>query len=215
MNTQNGQHPSDHPGDSSKRSDLGRPFTFWYSFSGDKQRLRREDYEHEIKKLGTFASIEKFWSYYQHMVRPEKLPIGSKFVLFQEGIKPAWEDKENQNGGSFILRVKTNYANKFWEDLVLSFIGEQCDCNDAVCGLFLNVKPNEVNLSIWTKPLDEEAKDIIEEWIRKTLGFNDGTRVEYRYHPRTTTEEPHPKPQPKRFERNDDWRKKSDHETRT
>jgi hypothetical protein len=30
-----------------------------------------------------------------------------------------WEDEFNKNGGRFIIRVKKNYANYFWENLIL------------------------------------------------------------------------------------------------
>lgn len=163
---------------------LSRAFTFWFSFASTKAVLTREDYESEIKVLGSISTVEDFWSYYQHMVRPEKMPVSSKFALFQEGIKPAWEDKENQNGGSFILKVKKNFANKFWEDLLLSYIGEQCEYNDDVCGIILNVKATEVVISVWTKSIDEQAKETIENWLRRTLGLSDKVPLQYRYHPR-------------------------------
>ena len=53
-----------------------------------------------------------------------------------------WEDKANLNGGRFILRIKKQYANYFWEILVLSFV---TDANDLICGLASSSKENEVN----------------------------------------------------------------------
>jgi len=35
-----------------------------------------------------------------------------------------WEDPSNAKGGRFILRLKKEYADYFWENLILSFIGE-------------------------------------------------------------------------------------------
>lgn len=52
-----------------------------------------------------------------------------------------WEDPSNQNGGRFVLRVKKQYANYFWENLVLAFIGNPIS---SLCGLVTNVKENEV-----------------------------------------------------------------------
>ena len=34
-----------------------------------------------------------------------------------------WEDKLNEGGGRFVLRIKKPFANKIWEDLVLALIG--------------------------------------------------------------------------------------------
>lgn len=139
------------------------------------------------------------------MVRPENLPVGCKFSVFQEGIKPAWEDKANEGGGGFILRVKKNYANKFWEDLLLSFIGEQCDENDDICGLNLKVNANDVNIQIWISNVDDEVRGYIHEWIKITLGFYDKIDIEFRNHPKHN--DGSQKQNPKKFERNDDKKK--------
>lgn len=41
--------------------------------------------------VGRFASVEQFWSYYCHLVRPCELSGHSDFHLFKDGIKPMWE----------------------------------------------------------------------------------------------------------------------------
>jgi translation initiation factor 4E len=69
------------------------------------------------------------------MVRPREIPTEYGFSIFQEGIKPAWEDKANLNGGRFILRIKKQYSNFFWETLILAFVKEQ---NDLMCGITSN-----------------------------------------------------------------------------
>lgn len=53
---------------------------------------------------------------------------------------PLWEDAENQNGGRYILKIKKKYSNRFWEDLLLSFIGYQCSEHNYLCGLNLSIK---------------------------------------------------------------------------
>ncbi len=35
------------------------------------------------------------------------------------------KSKANENGGRFILKIKKQFSNYFWENLVLSFIGEE------------------------------------------------------------------------------------------
>jgi translation initiation factor 4E len=69
------------------------------------------------------------------MARLSLLPNESGFHLFQEGVKPMWEDENNKNGGRFILRLKKQYANYFWENLLIAFIGEQCEEAQCVMGL--------------------------------------------------------------------------------
>lgn len=171
-----------------KKTNLHRSFAFYFSFY--KQSLNRKKkegfkYEENINKICNFSNIEDFWAFYQHMIRPEQLPIGCDFFLFQEAIKPMWEDEANVGGGRFILKIKKQYGNKFWEDLILAFIGEQCDHNDLICGLNASVKEKEVILSIWLKKMEEndERREDIKKSIRKVLGLTEKVDVEFREHP--------------------------------
>jgi translation initiation factor 4E len=52
------------------------------------------------------------------------MPEGTQIFLFVDSVKPLWEDSGNKNGGRFMFRVKKNFGNRIWEELLLSFIGE-------------------------------------------------------------------------------------------
>ena len=43
------------------------------------------------KKLATFRTVEGFWEYYSHLVRPNELPVAVDYQCFREGIVPLWE----------------------------------------------------------------------------------------------------------------------------
>lgn len=65
-------------------------YTFW--FNRRLQGVRtQENYEKNIKKIGTFRSVEEFWAFYNHLVRPNDLPNTADYHLFKKGIKPMWE----------------------------------------------------------------------------------------------------------------------------
>ena len=65
-------------------------YTFW--FNRKLQGVRtQESYEKNIKKIGTFRSVEEFWAFYNHLVRPNDLPNTADYHLFKKGIKPMWE----------------------------------------------------------------------------------------------------------------------------
>eukprot|EP01016_Furgasonia_blochmanni_P042965 TRINITY_DN5770_c0_g1_i1.p1 TRINITY_DN5770_c0_g1~~TRINITY_DN5770_c0_g1_i1.p1 ORF type:complete len:258 (+),score=52.02 TRINITY_DN5770_c0_g1_i1:157-930(+) len=171
--------------DTSGKTKLMRGFTFWFSvFKQGKTKLRSGEYEETIRRVGSFDTIEDFWMYYQHIRRPDTLPSGVEFYLFQEGIRPMWEDEANRNGGKFVLRIQKTYANRFWEDLILSFIGEQSEDNDDICGLILSVRNNEIVISVWTKSLfNSQARRSLGDWMRKTLELSDRIEIEYKEHP--------------------------------
>jgi hypothetical protein len=50
-------------------------------------------------KIGTFSSIGGFWSFFNNLVVPSRLPLEATYSCFQSHIKPAWEDVHNTDGG--------------------------------------------------------------------------------------------------------------------
>jgi len=96
---------------------LNYPFIFWFSYFKENKQKQLDDYEDNLRKIGSFNTAEEFWGYYQHIRRPDSLPKGCEFLLFKEGIKPLWEDKANAGGGRFVLHIKKVFSNKTWEDI--------------------------------------------------------------------------------------------------
>ena len=91
--------------------------------------------EDNIKPLATFSTVDEFWSVYQHIKRPDKIPVGTTINVFQKGIKPVWETPEHAEGGCWNIRINKGYANQIWEDLLLGMIGDQFDCYNEVTGV--------------------------------------------------------------------------------
>lgn len=118
------------------------------------------------------------------MIRPEKLPSGGSFMLFQDNIEPKWEHKANKNGGTFYLKIKKKYINKFWEDLALGFIGEQCEENDNICGMIVKAKMQDCVINVWIKETSKEKQKKIQDWIIRALHLNDNTQIDMFEHPK-------------------------------
>ena len=55
-----------------------------------------------LQLIGSFATCEKFWQIFCHLVRPGELTNHCDFHLFKKGIKPLWEDEANRYGGKFL-----------------------------------------------------------------------------------------------------------------
>ena len=64
-----------------------------------------QNYEDMLEHIGTFDTVERFWSLYSHIKRPSDLP-SVNLSVFRKGIKPLWEDEANKKGGKFGIRVK-------------------------------------------------------------------------------------------------------------
>eukprot|EP01017_Pseudomicrothorax_dubius_P037654 TRINITY_DN5549_c0_g2_i2.p2 TRINITY_DN5549_c0_g2~~TRINITY_DN5549_c0_g2_i2.p2 ORF type:complete len:219 (+),score=72.83 TRINITY_DN5549_c0_g2_i2:50-706(+) len=165
-----------------KDGKLHRAFKFWYCLKN-----KTSDYVNAIQPLGnSFDNIPDFWNIYSFLKRPDQLPNNSQLLIFQDGIKPMWEDEANKDGGKFFLRVHKPFVNRFWEDLILGFIGEQCDNNDLICGLIVQVRDNEAKIDIWTKDITDNLpiRENIANWIRSSLGLTEKIEIEFRPHPK-------------------------------
>ncbi|XP_069473637.1 eukaryotic translation initiation factor 4E type 2 isoform X7 [Ambystoma mexicanum] len=127
--------PSEHP--------LQYNYTFWYSRRTPGRPTSSQSYEQNIKQVGSFASVEQFWRFYSHMVRPGDLTGHSDFHLFKEGIKPMWEDDANKNGGKWIIRLRKGLASRCWENLILALLGEQFMVGEEICGAVVSVRFQE------------------------------------------------------------------------
>ncbi|ELR18705.1 Eukaryotic initiation factor 4E [Acanthamoeba castellanii str. Neff] len=160
---------------------LSSGYTFWFvRRSGARSQ---ENYANAIKRIGGFRSIEGFWKYYNHLVRPHDLPNTSDYHLFKEGIKPMWEDDANKRGGKWIIRLKKGLATKYWEDLLLAIVGEQFQVGDEICGIVCSIRFNEDILSVWNKSADnKQARLKIHETLKTVLNLPPNTPMEYKCH---------------------------------
>jgi translation initiation factor 4E len=97
-------------------------------------------------------NVDDFWTFYRHLKRPSELPHVTDYHFFKDGIRPIWEDDDNKNGGKWIIRLRKDVANRYWEDLLLALIGDQfVDCGEEICGTVLSVRNGEDILSVWTR----------------------------------------------------------------
>ncbi|KAB5546785.1 hypothetical protein PHYPO_G00075910 [Pangasianodon hypophthalmus] len=124
--------PGEHP--------LQYNYTFWYSRRTPSRPANTQSYEQNIRQIGTVASVEQFWKFYSHLVRPGDLTGHSDFHLFKEGIKPMWEDEANKNGGKWIIRLRKGLASRFWENIILAMLGEQFMVGEEVCGVVVSIR---------------------------------------------------------------------------
>ena len=105
---------------------LQNAWTLWF-FKNDKGR----SWEENQKPIITVSTVEDFWSLYNHVVVVSKLPPGSDYSLFKEGISPDWEDPRNQAGGRWMIhldkRKRSECLDTYWLEIMFYLIGEQAD----------------------------------------------------------------------------------------
>ncbi|XP_028821291.1 eukaryotic translation initiation factor 4E type 2-like [Denticeps clupeoides] len=158
-------------------------YTFWYSRRTPSRPANTQSYEQNIRQIGTVASVEQFWKFYSHLVRPGDLTGHSDFHLFKEGIKPMWEDEANKNGGKWIIRLRKGLASRFWENIILAMLGEQFMVGEEICGVVVSIRFQEDILSIWNKTAsDQVTTSRIRDTLRRVLNLPPNTIMEYKTH---------------------------------
>ena len=150
---------------------LENKFVFWYHIINNTPS--DQDYKAQIKKLAQFDTLENFWAIFQYLKKPDDIKQPIEFQLFKEGIAPMWEDDQNKNGGRIALKLRKEYSNLVWEELVFAFIGSYFakEIKDEINGLVINCKKDFNTLQIWTKSFSDEVTSGIEKNIREILSI--------------------------------------------
>eukprot|EP01062_Namystynia_karyoxenos_P032531 TRINITY_DN23_c0_g1_i1.p3 TRINITY_DN23_c0_g1~~TRINITY_DN23_c0_g1_i1.p3 ORF type:complete len:204 (+),score=70.46 TRINITY_DN23_c0_g1_i1:115-726(+) len=182
-------HSADHDG----KHPLEHDWTLWY----DSKRTAQESktWEENLQKVGDFATVEDFWSIYNHIKRPSNLEFGANYHAFKRGIKPMWEDPANKEGGRWVIslqgREDPERVNEIWEHLLLAMIGEYLEdgCEPVagghVTGAVLGRRKQGVKLAVWMrcspKQGDEQrgALQALGKRLREVLNLKDDTRLEF------------------------------------
>eukprot|EP00163_Fabomonas_tropica_P001754 TRINITY_DN11300_c0_g1_i1.p1 TRINITY_DN11300_c0_g1~~TRINITY_DN11300_c0_g1_i1.p1 ORF type:complete len:205 (+),score=34.61 TRINITY_DN11300_c0_g1_i1:423-1037(+) len=161
---------------------LRRAWTFWHMRKTPGSR-NFDSYEKNIKQVGTFGTVEEFWSVYSHMIRPNDLPNTTDYHLFADGIKPMWEDSANKKGGKWIIRLKKGLASRYWEDVVFAIVGCQFDLGDEICGAVMSIRYQEDLISVWNRTASNRTKCLkIKDTLKRVLSLPSNAIMEYKRH---------------------------------
>lgn len=106
-------------------SPLEYAYSFWFSKRPNKGQPDKggggppggpsggvQAYDANLRLVGTFNTVEKFWYLYSHMSRPQDLQGHADIHMFKAGIRPLWEDDTNKNGGKWIVRLKKGLSSR-------------------------------------------------------------------------------------------------------
>lgn len=156
-------------------------WVFWFMHRPPGQKIT--SYESAMKRIAAFASVEDFWAVYSHLRRPHELPTISDYHLFKQGVRPVWEDDANINGGKWIIRIKKGLASRYWENLVLTMIGDQFDVGPEICGAVLSIRHSEDIISVWNQTAKKGNINLkIRDKLKQVLDLPADTVIEYKTH---------------------------------
>ncbi|RUS19411.1 hypothetical protein BC937DRAFT_87523 [Endogone sp. FLAS-F59071] len=118
------------------------------------QNLTPAEYEQNLKIISTVDTVQAFWSVYNNIAGPDRLPFRASLHFMKKGIKPIWEDPKNEDGGAYNFRIIKKDSPVGWREILMLLIGEQFeDClsaDDSVCGVSVSTRYMSDNFQIWT-----------------------------------------------------------------
>ena len=91
------------------RHPLQSKWTLWYRASTKPTSTavkNAANWEASLQCVNTVDTIEDFWGMYNNVPGIDKMEDNSDYMFFKEGIRPAWEDPANADGGSYTLQFK-------------------------------------------------------------------------------------------------------------
>jgi translation initiation factor 4E len=160
---------------------LESAWTLWYDTKGKSKTQSAGDWQSGLVDLGSFNTIEGFWSIYSHIVRPSKVPKDSNYWLFRDHITPMWETFPT--GGCWILKVRKKIPgllDRMWEELMLGALGEAFEEPDVV-GVVVSIRKAEDRLSVWhADDTEPRVRNKIGEHLKSILTHGVGHTVEYK-----------------------------------
>jgi translation initiation factor 4E len=163
---------------------LQHTWTLWYD-SPSAKKPDPSNWHTNVKKVVSFSSVEDFWSLFNNIMQPSNLTVGCNYHLFKDGIMPAWEDPQNENGGKWMVEFaprEKDVVNKSWLLMVLAMIGEAFEHGSDICGLVIGMRRTKVRLSLWTKTAaDVKAQTSIGQNFKKIIQWRNA-KLTYQAH---------------------------------
>jgi len=139
---------------------LQTAWTFWLDKAVHNASVT--EYKANIKKIYTVATVQGFWSVYNHIPDVSELKLRSYYHLMREEKEPLWEDPTLSNGGVWRIKCPKRDTSYVWKELLLAAIGEQFSdylgFEDDISGLSISPREKDDLIQIWnmnTKAVEE------------------------------------------------------------
>ncbi|KAJ3382328.1 hypothetical protein HDU92_004811 [Lobulomyces angularis] len=175
----------DDPINFSVKHPLNAKWTLW--FDNPTKRPNANQWEIHLKSMIDFETIEDFWGIYNHAVPPSNLPLQANYYLFRNGIKPAWEDPKNENGGKWTVTInksrKDELLDSSWLNTVLNCIGETADFSEEICGAVCSIRKGNDRIHLWLTGADQEKCEAIGRHFKIACGLTNEI-IKYELHPK-------------------------------
>lgn len=68
---------------------------------------KTSNWEDSLEKVATFDTVEHFWGVLTQTINPSAMVNGNDIYMFKDGIQPKWEDPKNENGGRWLINIRS------------------------------------------------------------------------------------------------------------
>lgn len=159
---------------------LQNQWTLYFDSENKPPGTTVDDYQNSLKLVGEFSTVEKLWTYFNHLPKIGSIRPKANFHLFKSEIQPLWEDKKNYGCFSVLFPERDEELfNTCWLNAVLGLVGETLDDNSEINGAIAGRRNRSNKLQIWTKRLSKEASDTIKANIEKYILEGKSFEVKY------------------------------------
>jgi hypothetical protein len=114
------------------------------------------------KKVIDITTVQEFWSLHNQL--DDKVNKGMFFCM-REHIFPCWDDPLNINGNCLSVKVLKQNAPKYWEELMMSLLGEtllKSEYRDehwsSVNGISISPKKSFCIIKVWLSNADISSR---------------------------------------------------------
>jgi translation initiation factor 4E len=144
-------------------------YTWELSFKG-KTAYKKQQSEHDwlstYKEIFKINSVNTFWEVFNNIHLWTDLHVGSIYALFKDGIRPSWEDPQNQKGCSYLLYLNRNRLNDdsmneiFW-NVLMFMIGNETEYHNYINGVSFERKYRGDKITFWCTAQSDDMLSII------------------------------------------------------
>ncbi|KAI8914954.1 translation initiation factor eIF 4e-like domain-containing protein [Powellomyces hirtus] len=163
---------------------LQNRWTLW--FDNPQKRTGLHNWEKSLKNLITFDTVEDFWGVYNNVVNSSQLAHGANYHLFKEGVRPMWEDPENENGGKWVFplpKARRGDLDQSWLFTMLACVGESFPNPEEICGAVVSIRKQQDRIALWTKhALNEDAAKGSGAHWKAVLQLQESEKLGYQAH---------------------------------
>ncbi|GAA5839378.1 hypothetical protein JCM11251_003963 [Rhodosporidiobolus azoricus] len=185
---------------------LYAPWTLWFDSASKQDKAK--SWDDALSEVVSFQSVEDFWGLYNNIIPPSLLSANSNYYLFKEGIKPAWEDVANAQGGKWSVQLPrgkyTEQIDSFWLYTMLAAIGETFETpytpptssesdpspasaptplpstfTNEICGVIVSARKAFFRINIWTRSSSSSSSQGVSEEEVKEKVQNIGRHFKY------------------------------------